>query len=169
MILAIDPGNSQSGFVIVEFDKIMSSGVVSNSEMLDMIEYHAERFDGGFNAIAIEWIQSMGMTVGKEVFETCMWVGRFAQAADCPVRLIPRGKIKLHHCGQARAKDANIVQAIKDKYGDKGTKREPGYFYGMKSHAWQAFAVAAYVMEGATDPAEIIINDNAGVDAPAHD
>jgi len=100
----------------------------------------------------------MGMTVGKEVFETCMWVGRFAQAANAPVRLIPRGRIKMHHCGNMRAKDGNISQSLRDKYGEKGTKSAPGYFFGVSSHAWQAFAVAAYAMEGASDKSEILIN-----------
>lgn len=159
MILAIDPGTTQSGCVLVQDGKIIFSDVMANAELLYQIE--SKHGWDAIDLVAIEWIQSMGMKVGKEVFETCMWVGRFAQAANCPVRLIPRGKIKLHHCGQSRAKDGNVVQSLKDKYGNKGTKANPGYFYGMKSHAWQAFAVAAYVIEGAKDENEILINAGA--------
>lgn len=154
--IGIDPGNTQSGIVTIEGGKITNSDVMDNNLILVILENIA---DCGFDRIiAIEWIQAMGMAVGKEVFETCLWAGRFAQAAKSQVRLIPRTKVKLHHCGSARAKDGNVVQSIKDKYGDKGTKREPGFFYGVSSHAWQAFAVAAYVMEGASDPAEIHID-----------
>jgi hypothetical protein len=152
--VGIDPGNKQSGWVCVQFGRIVGSGVCDNGELLKHTFFNSPKP----NVIAIEWIQAMGMSVGKEVFETCMWVGRFAQAARCHVRLIPRGRIKLHHCGSARAKDGNIAQALRDKYGEKGTKKEPGYFYGVSSHAWQAFAVAAYVMEGAEHESEIRIN-----------
>lgn len=156
-IIGIDPGNKESGWVIVSPDRrIESSGVMENNLILKSLEDIAEcEFP---RIIGIEWIQSMGMAVGKEVFETCLWAGRFAQAACCPVRLVPRGKIKLHHCQSARAKDGNIVQSLKDKYGDKGTKKDPGFFFGVSSHAWQAFAVAAYLMEGASDESEIRIN-----------
>ncbi|MEN6404027.1 MAG: hypothetical protein ABFD94_18945, partial [Armatimonadia bacterium] len=106
--------------------------------------------------MAVEWINAMGMAVGREVFETCLWAGRFTMAAPCVSRLVHRGLIKLHHCGSSRAKDGNIVQALKDKYGDKGTKSSPGYFYGIASHMWQAFAIASYVLEGASDPKEFI-------------
>ena len=151
-IIGIDPGNEQSGFVRVEESVIVSSGVWENQALLIAIA------DINADVIAIEWIQSMGMAVGKEVFETCLWAGRFAQASGCPVRLIPRGRIKLHHCGSARAKDANVCQSLRDKYWQKWTKSSPGYFYGISSHAWQAFAVAAYVMEGSTHESEIVIN-----------
>jgi hypothetical protein len=151
-ILGIDPGNKQSGWCCVQHGKIVGSGVADNETVINLTAI------GQHNVIlAIEWIQGMGMAVGKEVFETCWWAGRFAQQHRGPVRMIPRGRIKLHHCGSARAKDGNIVQALKDKYGDKGTKSAPGYFYGVSSHAWQAFAVAAYVMEGAEHESEIRI------------
>jgi hypothetical protein len=61
----------------------------------------------------------------------------------------------MHHCGNMRAKDKNIIQALKDKYGEKGTKADPGFFYGISSHVWQAFAVAAYVAEGGKSDKEI--------------
>jgi hypothetical protein len=156
-IIGIDPGNKESGWCIVGSDgKIESSGVMENNLMLKSLEDQSEcEFP---RVVAIEWIQAMGMAVGKEVFETCLWAGRFAQAAQCHVRLVPRGRIKHHHCGSAKAKDGNIAQALRDKYGQKGTKAEPGYFYGVSSHAWQAFAVAAYVLEGAEHEAEIQIN-----------
>lgn len=152
-ILAIDPGNKESGYVIVEDGRITDSGVRDN----DIVQAICKGVPEGF-VLAIEWIQSMGMAVGKEVFETCLWAGRFAECFEGPVRLIPRGAMKIHHCHNARAKDANITQALKDKYGDKGTSKAPGFFFGVSSHAWQAFAVAAFVMEGGNHPGEIRIN-----------
>jgi len=149
--IGIDPGNKESGWCVIQNGRIVGSGVMENNSMLD-----SSMMDIPWpNTMAIEWIQSMGMAVGKEVFETCLWAGRFAERARCPVRLIPRGQIKLHHCGSSRAKDANVCQALRDKYGEKGTKKAPGYFYGVNSHAWQAFAVAAYCLEGGKSAGEI--------------
>lgn len=151
-ILAIDPGNTQSGFAVVENGIISKSGVLRNELLLNEIQ----SFDG--DCVAIEWIQAMGMSVGQEVFQTCLWAGIFTREAQLNgllVRLIPRGLIKIHHCHSARAKDANIIQSLKDKYGSKGTKGDPGYFYGVSSHAWQAFAVASYCMERARSDKEI--------------
>ena len=60
----------------------------------------------------------------------------------------PRIQVKQHICHDSRAKDSNIIQALVDRfaYGErnrgKGTKKEPGFFYGFKADVWQAFALA---------------------------
>lgn len=57
-----------------------------------------------------------------------------------------RRDIKLHLCNSVRAKDANIRQALIDRYGGKekaiGKKKSPGPLYGIKSHMWAALALA---------------------------
>ena len=40
-----------------------------------------------------------------------------------------------------KAKDSNIRQALMDRFGEVGTKKNQGYFYGFKADIWQAFAV----------------------------
>ena len=144
-LFAIDPGTSQSGWVQITDGQISAAGVSPNHEVLGMIQTQVP------TCVAIEWIQSMGMAVGQEVFETCLWVGRFIQTAPKTTQIIrvPRTQVKIHHCGRASAKDPNVSAALREKYGEKGTKKAPGYFYLVSSHAWQAFAVGAYVMEGA--------------------
>lgn len=151
-IIGIDPGTSQSGIVVIRDGKIVDSGCWPNERVREEVSTI------GHDLLAIEWIQSMGMSVGKEVFETCMWAGRFAETSKANlVRFVPRGRIKLHHCGSARAKDGNIVQSMKDKHGDKGTKKDPGFFFGVSSHAWQACAVALYCIEDGSHESEIHI------------
>lgn len=142
-ILAIDPGTEQSGYVRYEDGRIVESGVVPNDEALKLIGQRAYFADEG-DVLAIEMIASYGMAVGKEVFATCVWVGRFQQVWADPdsVRLVFRKDVKMHLCGTPRAKDANIRQALIDLIGPQGTKKEPGPTYGVKSHAWAALAVA---------------------------
>jgi len=53
-----------------------------------------------------------------------------------------RKEVKIYLCGSMKAKDPNIRQALIDRLGDPGTKKNPGPTYGVKSHAWSALAVA---------------------------
>ena len=138
IILAIDPGTLQSGYCIFAGGKVYASGVEANDDMLRRVQ--TSTADG----LAVEMIASYGMPVGAEVFETCVWVGRFIQAWPDfnTARRVFRRDVKLHLCGSARAKDANIRQALLDKLGPVGTKAAPGPLYGVKSHAWAAVGVA---------------------------
>lgn len=101
-----------------------------------------------FDTVVIEGIESFGMAVGKEVFETVFWSGRFAEKAGVFHRVF-RKQVKLHLCGSMKAKDPNIRQALIDRFGGVegkakaiGKKAEPGPLYGIKSHIWSALAVA---------------------------
>lgn len=143
MILAIDPGSEQSAYVvlddkyeILEFDKIDNDSIV---EMLFRLQSNY--------TVIIEMITSYGMPVGAEVFETCVWIGRFIQASNCKVERLYRKDIKLHLCNSVKAKDSNIIQALKDRFGDKGTKSMPGFFYGFSKDVWQAMAAAVVYLD----------------------
>ncbi|WP_197497489.1 hypothetical protein [Cupriavidus sp. D384] len=139
-ILAIDPGTTESGWVLLDRDIVVMSGVMPNADVVSMLAVGSK----GPYTLAIEMIASYGMAVGREVFETCVWIGRFKQAWHSPeaVRLVYRRDVKLHLCGSPRAKDANIRQALLDLIGPQGTKKQPGPTYGVKSHAWAALGVA---------------------------
>lgn len=69
----------------------------------------------------------MGMTVGQEVFDTCVWIGRFWEIAlrsgGYEPKRIYRREEKLNLCGCLSAKDKNIRQALIDRYGVVGTKK----------------------------------------------
>ena len=141
MILAIDPGTAESGWVLYDAGKVAGAGVMGNDDVLAMVQTSTA------DMLAIEMIASYGMAVGREVFETCVWVGRYKQAWRDPnaVRLVYRQAVKLHLCGSAIAKDANIRQALIDLLGPRGTKAAPGPTYGVSSHAWAALGVAVTV------------------------
>lgn len=143
-ILAIDPGTDKSGWCLLDSGIVKESGVMPNDELLRLVSGWSPYSK---DTLAIEMIASYGMAVGREVFETCVWVGRFQQAWREPnnVRLVYRRDVKMHLCGTAKAKDANIRQALIDLIGTQGTKKEPGPTFGVKSHAWAALGVAVTV------------------------
>lgn len=138
-VFAIDPGTTQSGWVLLEGREVVQSGVDDNHELLTWVK-HGQRAD----MLAIEMIAGMGMTVGQTTFDTVRWIGRFQQAWREPdaVRFVFRREVKLFLCGTMQAKDANVRQALLDLVGPSGTKKQPGPTYGVKSHAWSALAVA---------------------------
>lgn len=149
MILAIDPGNIKSGFVYLNDDlSVVDKGKIDNENLLECIE--SEDFNLNCH-IAIEMIASYGMPVGAEVFETCVWIGRYIQAFKCHYnkepKFIYRKDEKLNICQSMKANDASIKQALVDRFAKgqknygKGTKKEPGFFYGFKADIWAAMAV----------------------------
>lgn len=148
IILAIDPGPTASAFVAYNSATggIRNAGKVSNDELLSMLR------DGVAQDVShcvIEKVESFGMAVGAEVFETAYWSGRFAEAVSrhaVIVERIGRKAVKLHLCGSMRAKDPNIRQALIDRHGGKdaaiGRKAAPGPLYGIAGDVWSALAVA---------------------------
>lgn len=136
-ILAIDPGPTRSAFVRWDGQRVIDAAWCDNEEVRDVIAMNRRK-----GPIAIEMIASYGMAVGADVFQTCVEIGRFVEVAEGNVSLVFRRDVKMHLCGSARAKDANIRQALLDRLGPAGTKKAPGPLYGVKSHIWAALAVA---------------------------
>ena len=145
MILALDPGTTQTAYVCWDGARVVECGIVANDELLAMLR-SVGRYDG-VQTVAVEMIASYGMPVGREVFETCVWIGRFVENVKVPWRLVYRMDAKLHLCHVPRAKDGNIRQALLDRFGPVGTKKSPGPLYGVKSHIWAALAVAVFATE----------------------
>lgn len=152
-VLAIDPGPTESAWLVYEpRDRVLiDCGIDTNGDLLAQLR-QAERLG---DHLAIEMIACYGMPVGAETFETCRWIGKFEEAwlrpegcealPESRVSRIYRKDIKLHLCGTTRAKDANVRQALLDRFGGSGavgTKKNPGPLYGVKSHLWAALAVA---------------------------
>ena len=156
-ILALDPGPVQTGWVQYDGTRVIDSGVAANATVLRCLDqggimrWPNPSFPLG-TTLAIEMIASYGMPVGREVFETCVWIGRFQQTWHDPeaVRLVYRKDVKLHLCGSPRAKDGNVRQALIDLFPASGggatpqigTKKQPGPLYGVSTHAWPALGVA---------------------------
>lgn len=157
-IIAIDPGPTHSGVALVDTETYqpLSAQKLDNAELRKHLIW-GDSFNPSPDWMVVEMISSYGMPVGREVFDTCVWIGRFIENAheicDPKRDLIPRAQIKTHHCGTASAKDSNVIQALVDRFtpGEpnrgKGTKKAPGWFYGFKADVWQAYALAVYAAD----------------------
>lgn len=148
-VLAIDPGTEQSAYVLWDGVSILDKGIVPNRDILYGI------YEGRWVADAcyIEQVASYGMAVGETTFRTVYWYGRFAEAwyvnsePAQEAALVPRKEIVRHHCFSNKATDANVRQALIDRIGPQGKKKEPGPTFGISSHTWSALAIAVYAVD----------------------
>lgn len=164
-LLSIDPGNIESAYVLMDGYKPVEFGKAPNDDMMRTLTEKSFDPDGPFSyddnrpphlRVAIEMIASYGMPVGREVFDTCVWIGRFSQIAianGLPVDYVYRADVKLNLCGSSRARDGNVRQALIDRFArhdmknGKGTKAEPDWFYGFRADVWAAYAAGVTWMD----------------------
>lgn len=139
-LMAIDPGTSQSAVVFLDNGKVLESFTCENAVMVEEIRGRAV-------PCVIEMIASYGRPVGADVFETCVWIGRFLELTNA-FRMYRKDVCK-HLCGNAhKVTDAVIRQRLIDIYGNGqgksvaiGLKRSPGPLYQVKADQWQALAL----------------------------
>lgn len=163
-ILGIDPGNEQSAFCLCSLDlKPLMFAKLPNFEPCEEWPGKKDKFLSEVNEamvsveancwntiIVIENIESFGMPVGRSVLDTCIYIGELKRELTlfgCDVRFVFRHEEKMAICHSAKANDATIKQALVDRFAfgqknyGKGTKKEPGFFYGFKADCWSAFAI----------------------------
>jgi hypothetical protein len=113
-LLAIDPGTTKSGWVYLDNGMPLDYGWFDNEKIYELIKSLG-------CPVVIEDVGHYGMPVGRDVFETVRWTGRFdylaANVCKLKVIYIKRPDIKLHLCGSPRANDSTVRQAIIDKFG----------------------------------------------------
>lgn len=166
MIIAIDPGSEESAYCVIDklTYQISDFGKIKNESVTDILRKHQSA-----NELAIEMIASYGMPVGKEVFETCVWIGRFIEiyksigdhystvCSDRSISLIYRSQVKMNICHSHKANDSTIRRALIDRFAihdtknGKGTKLSKDWFYGFKSDIWQAYAVGVTYIDAERD------------------
>lgn len=143
MILAIDPGNEFSAYVVLDKNlKPICFEKIKNEELRE--KFFDIMMDYPIKNVAIEMIACYGMAVGKTVFDTCIFIGQLKELAlttDVIPKFIYRKEEKMNLCHTMKAKDSNVSQALRDRFGEKGTKKNKGWFYGFKADVWQAYAV----------------------------
>ncbi len=151
-IIAIDPGTTESAILIWR-----DGGVDPNSKFMPNHEIEALlTAASGLKDmdLVIEGMQGYGKPVGKETFETCIWIGRFIRSwliLNASYHLMYRPKIKTILCGTVKAKDKDVRAALISMFPATGggtapqigTKELPGPLYNVTGHLWSALSLAA--------------------------
>lgn len=167
MVLAIDPGNENTAFVLWDFrnKQMVDKDKLSNQQFLKKLEQiaHSEH-KYKIDEIAIECISSYGMAVGQDVFNTCIYIGILLEKIQTifgiKPKLVFRQTIKMHHChATSKVNDSTINTVLRQKYGEDNTVKKPNPIYWnslversggnkyMSGDIWAAFAVATFVAE----------------------
>jgi len=139
-IIGIDPGNIESAICVYDGERIFYCAKVPNGDLFRIIKEHHDEFTLYRKTPArvyMETIQSYGMSVGQEIFDTCFFIGRMQQRMEdnsILYNMVKRKEIAQHHCLSVKANDSNITTALVDrfdpsrtfgKYG-KGTVKNTG-------------------------------------------
>lgn len=157
-ILAIDPGTTLSGYVLLAGTTVEASGVLPNAMLLDVVLPHAIE-SGALLAVEEMAGQGPNRPVGLDEFRTARWSGRFEQRwldrGGVLPRFVLRREVKLALLNAATGNDAQVRCALMNLWGGeeaalgpKGQKVKKGQapirgpLYGVSSHAWSALAVA---------------------------
>ncbi len=144
-VIGIDPGNKFSAWVVVSaLDwSVRDLGYSENEWVRNFLSDVSKLEDRP--AIAVEMMGSFGKPVGAEVFETCVWIGRFVERFGAVEHQsdwrVYRNEVITHFCGSrtykvidpetgeivrdertGRAKlkgysDSQVRSVVKDRYG----------------------------------------------------
>ena len=161
-ILAIDPGNIQSAYVILEHKTmtVEAKGLLPNPEiLLGFLGDGDTFFKNMYDVICIEYPAPRGQPMYTQLVDTIYWIGRFDQAAGMMGMIrVDRKDVKMALCGTTRAKDSNIRAACMGRFEHKvvgkggkcpviGAGGCEGPLHGFKKDIWAALAVALTHMD----------------------
>lgn len=148
-MIGIDPGNTSTAIAAFSGERVHWIKHEPNAKILAFIKGAKDGLRG--QHVVIEMVASYGMIVGQEIFDTCRVIGQIQEAAEsmgAKVTLVFRKTVVAHICHSAKASDANVKQALKDRFGQKGIKSAPGIFYGVSgSDQWSAIAIATWGLD----------------------
>jgi len=119
LILGIDPGPQRSAAVLIASGNfgVAVAEVFDNENLIG----HVKRV--AWDGVAVESIQSYGMAVGREVFDTCYMIGRIQQACKdrgLSCSLYPRPEYTRRICGTGKINDSILRQALELRFGGYG-------------------------------------------------
>jgi hypothetical protein len=121
MVLTMDPGNTETGWILGTHDtsvvghlRIHASGIAPNDKLLEALLLTQLCHRG---RLVIECPRPRGQRTAAEEMETLIVIGRLLQAWTGEWSYAFRMTIKAHITGAANAKDGQVVQALKDRFG----------------------------------------------------
>jgi len=151
-LIGIDPGTTESAFVAMSGRDLVRFGKVPNDMMLSQLNYEAIQSDN-LAVLVVEMVSSYGMPVGSEMFDTCVWIGRFIQVWGRRTERIVRQTVRAAMCHSSKATDSNVRAALIERYGGQtaaiGNVKKKGPLHGVTGDVWSALAVATTYLERA--------------------
>lgn len=154
IIVGCDQGYRQSAIVVFDGTKILHHQIVGNERLRIMFKIAGggEGFtwlDDAKAILVMEELQLFASSfgVGKEVFDSVFWSGRFAERWEPrPWARILRSKIR-GHLQASKGGDAAVRASLINRFGPFkedaiGNKKKPGPLYGIKADEWSALAIA---------------------------
>lgn len=149
-ILGIDPGPKTSDYVVWDGKVQIIGRDIPNDVLLEDVCRLCRRFD--IKHVAIERVRGYGLPGSNDLFDTIEFYGRLWDRLDqngFVVILVPRKDAVAHICdGNRQAGDKGVNQALEDRFGGKGTRKDPGPLNGISgSHLKAALSVAVYAMD----------------------
>ena len=156
-ILAIDPGSEQSA--VLRYDVVHHTvdcaGILKNPEALEWLD----ATEGDVLVVEDTKAYTLPLKAGKGAFfpeqvrVATFWAGRFVERWGGAYSLMDRRRVKQLLCGVTTVGDAQVRDAILDRFGGTrqraiGTVKQPGPLHGIKRDLFAALAVAiAYCEE----------------------
>lgn len=150
-VIGIDPGSKKSAYVLWNNKEILDKGILPNEEILVLLDTMWREPI----ILAIETMQSIHEKSGKAIIDTIFWSGQFYQAW----LVGPRAKLTRDQVKKAlyAKDDFGVRKALTQRFGEPGTKKNPGPItYGLADHLWAAFAVAVVHMDNLQFKAKIL-------------
>lgn len=147
-VLAIDPGTNTSGVVTYRKDGTISGACpdMLNADVLEFVQSLAHEF-----VIAVETMENTyGRSIDMQTILTLEFIGEIKERCRAHNGFMvrcPRSKVTHAICRSYKAKDKDVRAELISRFGEPGTKKNPGVTYGISSHAWSALAVAIYAVE----------------------
>lgn len=158
-LLACDPGNEQSAFVLFDSIKFVPVGkwLLPN----DQCRARMGDIDADHLVIELTPLYTLKTTGGhaytpNQLALTAFESGRFAERwmmlSGNESTMFSRMDVKKHLLGRANGNDSQIRNAILDHYGGTrksavGIKAKPGPLYGFRADMYAALAVAICYIE----------------------
>ena len=146
LILGIDPGPTVSAWASWDSEdrQCCGSATIGNQDFLDRMR------NALIDTVCIEDVAFYGRVLNSETFETLRMIGRLQEIFP-QHRLVTFPVKALHFCNaRSKVTSGQIAQVLMARYGNKGTKKQPGAFFGVSGHQWDAIACGIWLAEQET-------------------
>lgn len=134
IILAFDPGNEETGWVISLEDnsKLIYKNKEKNFDCYNKVKEFLKNKEYNIIKVGIEYPSSYGMVTNQTLLDTCTFCGILCQlflSYNIKPELIFRKSIKMFLNGSVRAKDSEVNSRVREYVGEDYTLKKPNLWF----------------------------------------